>query len=111
MPGRGKKRGARLPRQLALGMLEDAMARVEQQQQQEEEEQEEIGKPAAVPYPRSGRPAPAVPAARTDLPADVPVDNSAGPEPSAEDDSAPQQRELPAQRSGKKKSTRHGSFG
>ncbi len=107
MPGRGKKRGARLPRQLALGMLEDAMARVEQQQQEEEE-----GEPAAVPYPRSGRPAPAVPAARTDLPADVPVDNSAGPEPSAEDDSAPQQGELPAQRSGKKKkSTRHGSFG
>ncbi len=109
MPGRGKKRGARLPRQLALGMLEDAMSRVEQQQQ--EQEQEEEGKPAAVPYPRSGRPAPAVPAARTDLPADVPVDNSAGPEPSAQDDSAPQQRELPAQRSGKKKSTRHGSFG
>ncbi len=109
MPGRGKKRGARLPRQLALGMLEDAMSRVEQQQQ--EQEQEEEGKPAAVPYPRSGRPAPAVPAARTDLPADVPVDNSAGPEPSAEDDSAPQQREVPAQRSGKKKSTRHGSFG
>jgi hypothetical protein len=110
MPGRGKKRGARLPRQLALGMLEDAMSRVEQQQQQEREQEEE-GKPAAVPYPRSGRPAPAGPAARTDLPADVPVDNSAGPEPSAEDDSAPQQRELPAQRSGKKKSTRHGSFG
>jgi hypothetical protein len=109
MPGRGKKRGARLPRQLALGMLEDAMSRVQQQQQ--EQEQEEEGKPAAVPYPRSGRPAPAVPAARTDLPADVPVDNSAGPEPSAEDDSAPQQRELPAQRSGKKKSTRHGAFG
>jgi hypothetical protein len=107
MPGRGKKRGARLPRQLALGMLEEAMARVEQQQQEQEEE----GEPAAVPYPRSGRPAPAGPAARTDLPADVPVDNSAGPEPSAEDDSAPQQRELPAQRSGKKKSTRHGSFG
>jgi hypothetical protein len=107
MPGRGKKRGARLPRQLALGMLEEAMARIEQQQQEQEEE----GEPAAVPYPRSGRPAPAGPAARTDLPADVPVDNSAGPEPSAEDDSAPQQRELPAQRSGKKKSTRHGSFG
>jgi hypothetical protein len=107
MPGRGKKRGARLPRQLALGMLEEAMARIEQQQQEQEEE----GEPAAVPYPRSGRPAPAGAAARTDLPADVPVDNSAGPEPSAEDDSAPQQRELPAQRSGKKKSTRHGSFG
>ena|SRR5271170_5268014 len=104
MPGRGKKRGARLPRQLALGMLEDAMARIEQQQEEE-------GEPAAVPYPRSGRPAPAGPAARADLPAGVPVDNSAGPEPSPEDDSAPQQHELPAQRSGKKKSTRHGSFG
>jgi hypothetical protein len=41
----------------------------------------------------------------------VPVDNSAGPEPLPEDESAPQQRELPAQRSGKAKSTRHGSFG
>jgi hypothetical protein len=85
-------------------MLEDAMARVEQQQEEE-------GEPAAVPYPRTGRAALAAPAPKADLPADVPVDNSAGPEPSTDDDSASPQRELPAQRSGKSKSTRHGSFG
>ena len=102
MPERGHKRGTRLDRQLALGQLEDAMARVEEQQQEEE------GEPAAVPYPRAGLSAPAPQAG---LPADVPVDNSAGPEPLPEEESAPQQRELPAQRSGKSKSTRHGSFG
>lgn len=105
MPGRGQKRGTRLDRELALGMLEDAMGRVEQQQEEEE------GEPAAVPYPRVGRAAPAVPAPQAGLPADVPVDNSAGPEPSPEGESAAEQRELPAQRSGKSKSTRHGSFG
>jgi hypothetical protein len=105
MPGKGRKRGTRLDREVALGLLEDAMGRVEQQQQEEE------GEPAAVPYPRAGRAAPAVPDPQAGLPADVPVDNSAGPEPLPEDESAPQQRELPAQRSGKAKSTRHGSFG
>jgi hypothetical protein len=99
MAGRGHKRGTRLDREVALGLLEDAMGRVEQQEEEE-------GEPAA-PYPRAGRAAPAVPDPRAGLPADVPVDNSAGPE----DESAPQQRELPAQRSGKSKSTRHGSFG
>ena len=104
MPGKGRKRGTRLDREVALGLLEDAMGRVEQQPEEE-------GEPAAVPYPRAGRAAPAVPDPQAGLPADVPVDNSAGPEPLPEDESAPQQRELPAQRSGKAKSTRHGSFG
>ena len=104
MPGRGQKRGTRLDREVALGLLEDAMGRVEQQPEEE-------GEPAAVPYPRAGRAAPAVPDPKAGLPADVPVDNSAGPEPSPEDESAPQQGELPVQRSGKSKSTRHGSFG
>ncbi len=67
--------------------------------------------PEPVPYPRASTPAPAVPAARSGLlPADVPVDNSAGPESSpAGQDPAPRQRELPAQRT--RESTRHGSFG
>jgi hypothetical protein len=104
MPGKGRKRGTRLDREVALGLLEDAMGRVEQQQEEE-------GEPAAVPYPRAGRAAPAVPDPQAGLPADVPLDNSAGPEPLPEDESAPEQRELPAQRSGKAKSTRHGSFG
>jgi len=100
MPGRGQKRGTRLDREVALGLLEDAMGRVEQQQEEE-------GEPAAIPYPRAGRAAPAAPDPKAGLPADVPVDNSAGPE----DESAAEQRGLPAQRSGKSKSTRHGSFG
>src|SRR5271169_6937522 len=103
MWGKRPKRCARLPRQLALGLLEDAMARAEQQQ--------EAGEPEPVPYPPASSPAPAVPAARPGLlPSDVPVDNSAGPESlPAGEDSAPRQRELPAQRTGE--STRHGSFG
>ncbi len=100
MWGKRHKRGARLPRQLALGLLEDAMARAEQQQ--------EAGEPEPVSYPPAGSP---VPDPRPGLlPADVPVDNSAGPEPlPAGQDSAPRQRELPAQGTGQ--SARHGSFG
>ena len=64
----------------------------------------------ALPYP-AGNPAPAVPPAREGLlAADVPVDNSAGPEPmSADENPSPQQRHLPAQRTGD--SARHGTFG
>jgi hypothetical protein len=100
MWGRRRKRRARLPRQLALGRLEDAMARAEQQQ--------EAGEPETVPYPPASHPAPDVPAARPGLRAeDVPVDNSACP-PVAE--AAPQQhQQLPVQRTGD--NTRHGSFG
>lgn len=85
MWGRRRKRGTRLSRLLALGRLEEAMARVEQQQEEEEEE----GEPEAVPYPPASNPAP-----------DVPVDNSAAPQ---------HHQELPVQRT--RDSTRHGSFG
>jgi hypothetical protein len=90
MWGRRRKRGTRLSRLLALGDLEDAMARAEQE---------------PVPY----RPAPDVPAARPSLNTqDVPVDNSAGP--IADEEAPPQPHQgLPVQRS--RDSTRHGSFG
>ena len=98
MWGRRRKRGTRLSRLLALGRLEEAMARAEQQQEE--------GEPEAVPYPPAGNPAPDVPAARPGhFAQDVPVDNSAGP--AAEEDAAHQ--ELPVQRT--RDSTRHGSFG
>jgi len=99
MWGRRRKRGTRLSRLLALGDLEDALARAEQQQ----------GEPEPVPYPPASSPAPDVPAARPSLNTqDVPVDNSAGPV--ADKDAAPQHHQgLPVQRS--RDSTRHGSFG
>ena len=102
MWGRRRKRGTRLSRLLALGRLEEAMARAEQQQQEE-------GEPEAVPYPPASNPAPDVPGARPGLRAeDVPVDNSASP--AAEEDAAPQHhQELPVPRP--RDSTRHGSFG
>ena len=98
--GKRKKRRGQLPRQLALGLLEDAMGRVQQPQPEESE-------PTIATYPGSV-PAQAAPAAHADLrAADVPVDNSAGPRPA--DTPAPPQGELPAQRTGK--STRHGTLG
>jgi hypothetical protein len=101
MWGRRRPRGSRLSRLLALGRLEDAMARAEQQQEE--------GQPETAPYPPASNPAPAVPAARPGLRAeDVPVNNSAAP--AAEEDAAPQHhQELPVQRN--RDSTRHGSFG
>jgi hypothetical protein len=106
MWGRRRPRGTRLSRLLALGRLEEAMARAEQQQEEE-------GEPEAMPYPRASNPAPAVPAARPGhFAQDVPVDNSAAPaaDPAAEADAAPQHhQELPVQRT--RGSTRHGSFG
>ena len=98
MWGRRRKRGSQLSRQLALALLDDAMARAERTH--------EPDGPESVAYPR----APAIPAARTGLLArDVPVDNSAGPGPQAE------HQDLPAQRTGEKQgseeNTRHGSFG
>ena len=97
MWGRRRPRGTRLSRLLALGRLEEAMARAEQQQEE--------GEPETAPYPQASDPAAAVPAARPGLLAqDVPVDNSAGPA------AAPQHHpELPVQRN--RDSTRHGSFG
>jgi hypothetical protein len=101
MWGRRRKRGTRLSRLLALGRLEEAMARAERQQRE--------GEPEALPYPPAGHPAPDGPAARPGhFAQDVPVDNCAGP--AAEGDAAPQHhQELPVQRTGD--STRHGSFG
>jgi hypothetical protein len=104
MWGRRRKRGTRLSRLLALGRLEDALARAEQQQE---------GEPEPVPYAPASSPAPDVPAARPGLRAeDVPVDNSAGPaaDTAAEEDATPQHHQgLPVQRS--RDGTRHGSFG
>jgi hypothetical protein len=100
MWGRRRKRGTRLSRLLALGRLEEAMARAQQQEE---------GEPGAVPYPPAGDPAPDVPAAPPGLLAeDVPVDNSAGPA-AEEDTTPPHHQELPVQRT--RDGTRHGSFG
>ena len=101
MWARRRPRGTRLSRLLALGRLEEAMARAEQQWAQDE--------PEPVPYPPASDPAPDAPPARPGLLAeDVPVDNSAGPV--AEDDPAPQHHpQLPGQRT--RDNTRHGSFG
>jgi len=104
MWGKRKKRRGQLPRQLALGLLEDAMGRVQQPQEPEGSES------AIATYPGSV-PAQAAPPAHADLrAADVPVDNCAGPRPAdPADPPAPPQGELPAQRTGE--STRHGTCG
>jgi hypothetical protein len=108
MWGKRKKRRSQLSRQLALGMLEDAMGRV-QEAQEEENEPPVAQYPGAVPPP-SGPPDPA-----GLRPADVPVDNSAGPGPGPEADTdepepeTPPQQQFPAPRTGE--NSRHGSFG
>ena len=117
MWGKRRKRGGRLSRQLALGLLEDAMARVEQPEEPEQ------GERAAVPYPE-GAPATeyetALPGVRAGLrAASVPVDNSAGPDPKApkvprspavppDVAEIPPQSQPPAQRSEDR--SRHRSF-
>ena len=132
MWGRHRKRTARLPKQLALGLLEDAMGRAEQkgperqggpkqpggpEQQGRPEQQgpEQQGAPErqaagelaqAAPYPGAAAPQ-AVPSTRSGLePADVRADTSAGP---AADEAVPRQRQCGDERTGK--STRHGSLG
>ena len=92
MWGKRQIRYVRLSRRRALGLLAEMMAQAEQQVG---------GEPEAVPYPVD-KPAPAVLPARAGLLAsDVPVDNSAGPEPAAADDnSSPQQWHPPMQRTG-----------
>lgn len=126
MSGRRRKRSARLPKQLALGLLEDAMGRVEQQQERPAQQQEhpaqqqEPGQqkgPAqreaderarAVPYPGAAVPSQAALPARSGLePTGVPVDTSAGP--AADDVMSSAPRPRGAERTGK--STRHGSLG
>jgi hypothetical protein len=107
MWGRRRKRGTRLQRQLALGRLEEAIAQAEQPQEgNAEQSQEGNEEAAAVPYPEG---APAVPSDRAAglSCSGVPVDNSAGP--AADEKTAPQVRDLPAQRTGD--SERHGTFG
>ena len=96
------KRQNRLSKRRALGLLAEMMARAEEQEADRE--------PEAVPYP-AGNPTPAVPPAREGLlAADIPVDNSARPEPVATDENpVPQQQHLPTQRTGD--SARHSTFG
>jgi hypothetical protein len=104
MWGRRKKRSTRLQKQLSLGLLEDAMTRAEQQA---DVPAEADAPTETMPYPGSVPP-PAAPSERTGLlPADVPVDNSAGPP--AADPAPPHQRQRPAART--ESSTRHGSLG
>ena len=128
MWGRHRKRTARLPKQLALGLLEDAMGRAEQKgperqggpkqpggpeqqgrpEQQGAPERQEAGELAqAAPYPGAAAAPQAVPSTRSGLePADVRADTSAGP---TADDAVPRQRQCGDERTGK--STRHGSLG
>ena len=109
MWGKRKKRGSRLSRQLALAQLEDAMGRVEKHRQREED-----GEPEAVQY--SGTvPVPSVPPDRAGLrDVDVPVDNSAAPDPLPDDTESrpetPPPGQLPEQRT-KGRRSRHRSFG
>jgi hypothetical protein len=103
MWGKRKKRRAQLSRQLALGLLEDAMGRV-QQQEWDDDEDDPPPYPGAAPAPESG----SAPPGQVGLQAaDVPVDNCAGP--AADDDPPPLQQELPAQRTGE--NSHHGTFG
>ena len=96
MWGKRKRGCGRLPRQLALGLLEDAMGRVQQQESEE-------GEPAVPHYPGTVPP-PEPPGLRA---ADVPVDNSAGPEPA--DPETPLLRDLPGSRT--RERSHHGTFG
>jgi hypothetical protein len=100
MWGRRKKRCGQLPRQLALGLLEEAMGRVQPQEQEADE-------PAVTRCPSAeyGPPPPGTPAHAGLRAADVPVDNSAAPGPV---DPEPQ-RHLPARRTGDR--THHRSLG
>ena len=108
MWGKRQKSYLRLSKRRALGLLAEMMARAEEQEAGREPEADR--EPEAVPYP-AGNPTLAVPLAREGLLAtDVPVDNSAGPEPVATDENpSPQRQHLPTQRTGD--SARHGTFG
>jgi hypothetical protein len=108
MRGKRPKLNKRLSKRQTLGLLADLMEQAEREQREAGGEPEEAnpyheGPPLAVPPPNR-------PGLRV---ADVPVDNSAAPEPAAADDpdlepQAPLQQELPAQRQGD--SSRHRSF-
>jgi hypothetical protein len=106
---RGKHR-AGLPRQLSLGLVEDAMGRAEQQQDEEAaatgQAAEQAGPATAAPYLGSVPPQVTPPKDVSLQPADVPVDTSAAPP--AGDAAPPAQRERRDERTGK--STRPGSL-
>jgi hypothetical protein len=101
MWGRRKEPCGQLPRQLALGLLEDAMGRVQPPQEHEADE------PSVTRYPSAeyGPPPPGTPARAGLRAVDVPVDNSAAPGPA---DPEPH-RQLPARRPGDR--THHRSLG
>jgi hypothetical protein len=106
MRGKRPKLNKRLSKRQTLGLLADLMEQAEQEQQEAGVEPEE-----ANPYYEGPLPVP--PPTRPGLRVvDVPVDNSAGPEPAADDPDrepqAPVQQELPAQRQGE--NSRHRSF-
>ncbi len=114
MWGRRRKRGGRLPKQLALGMLEDAMGQVQPPEELETDQHEpgeqEAGQPAPYPGavpPQAGAPDRRAPEQDGLSPADVPVDNAAAPP--AADAVPPKQRQRGTERAAK--STRHGSLG
>jgi hypothetical protein len=87
------KRRKRMSKREVLGLIAKAMAQAEQQEGEQE--------PEAVPYPE-GTPVRVAPPGRAGLrPADVRVDNTAGPQPLASEQNVAQpQRDLPAQRTG-----------
>ena len=125
MWGRRKKRGAQLPKQLALGLLEDAMGRVSSSGPAQQEDGQHSRRTASAPhagsrghaaeararrrpYPGAAVPSQAALPARSGLePTGVPVDTSAGP--AADDAMSSAPRPRGAERTGK--STRHGSLG
>jgi hypothetical protein len=114
MWGRRGKRSGRLKKQLALGLLEDAMSRAEQQDPDDPDTgQQEPHADRQEPYASTIPPqadASSQPRAAEQAglePADVPVDNSAGP--AAGDVVPPQQRQRSGEHSAK--STRHRSLG
>jgi hypothetical protein len=83
--GKRKKRGTQLSRQLALGMLQDAMGRVEEQQ----------GSSDPVPHQETGRPADA-PEQDPILAADASAASSD--QPPAEEETPDLKGQLPTQR-------------
>jgi hypothetical protein len=110
MWGKRGKRKARLPRQLSLGLLEDAMGRAEQQQDEEPAPAEAAGpggRATVTPYPGSVPPQVTLPEGTGMQAADVPVENSTAPPEGGP--VPPAQRQRRAERTGK--STRPGSLG
>ena len=104
MWGRRGKRSRRLDKQLALGLLEDAMSRAEQQDPDADQPEPYA---STIPAQADTFPQPRA-AEQADLEiADVPVDNSAGPD--ADDVVPPQQRQRRGEHSAK--STRRRSLG